>query len=70
MEEEIIVGIDIGTTKVCTLIARVEEDDSFRILGVGIEVSDGMRKGMIKKPRLSRHNTNKPKDAAVQPQTV
>jgi cell division protein FtsA len=47
MEEEIIVGIDIGTTKVCTLIARVEEDDSFRILGVGIEVSDGMRKGMI-----------------------
>ncbi|MGV8026956.1 MAG: cell division protein FtsA [Anaerolineaceae bacterium] len=47
MEEEIIVGIDIGTTKVCTLIARVEEGDSFRILGVGIEPSDGMRKGMI-----------------------
>lgn len=47
MEEEIIVGIDIGTTKVCTLIARMEEDDSFRILGVGIEPSDGMRKGMI-----------------------
>lgn len=47
MEEEIIVGIDIGTTKVCTLIARVEEDDSFCILGVGIEPSDGMRKGTI-----------------------
>ena len=47
MEEEIIVGIDIGTTKVCTLIARVEEDDSFRILGVGIEPCAGMRKGMI-----------------------
>ncbi len=47
MEEEIIVGIDIGTTKVCTLIARVEEDESFRILGVGIEPCAGMRKGMI-----------------------
>ncbi len=47
MEEEIIVGIDIGTTKVCTLIARVEEDESFRILGVGIEPCSGMRKGMI-----------------------
>ncbi|RJQ43403.1 MAG: cell division protein FtsA [Anaerolineaceae bacterium] len=47
MEEEIIVGIDVGTTKICTLIARVEEDESFRILGVGIEPSEGLRKGMI-----------------------
>jgi len=47
MEEEIIVGIDIGTTKVCTLIARAEQGGSFCILGVGIEPVNGMRKGMI-----------------------
>lgn len=47
MDEEIIVGIDIGTTKICTLIAHVEEDETFRILGVGIEPNQGMRKGMI-----------------------
>lgn len=47
MDEEIIVGIDIGTTKICTLIARMEEDDSLRIVGVGIEPNQGMRKGMI-----------------------
>ncbi|HLE52393.1 MAG TPA: cell division protein FtsA [Anaerolineales bacterium] len=46
MEEPIIVGIDIGTTKVCTLVARVEEDGPLRILGVGIEPSQGMRKGI------------------------
>lgn len=45
--EEIIVGIDVGTTKVCTLVGRVEDDKSIRILGVGIEPSDGIRKGII-----------------------
>ncbi len=47
MDEETIVGIDIGTTKICTLIANLAEDGSYRILGVGIEPSRGMRKGMI-----------------------
>ena len=47
MEEPIVVGIDIGTTKVCTLIARVEGERSLRILGVGIEPSQGIRKGTI-----------------------
>ncbi len=45
--EEIVVGIDVGTTKVCTLVGRVEDDNSIRILGVGIEPSDGIRKGVI-----------------------
>ena len=46
-EEPIVVGIDIGTTKVCTLVARVEGENSLRILGVGIEPSLGLRKGTI-----------------------
>src|SRR5512147_1298891 len=45
--EEIVVGIDVGTTKVCTLVGRVEDDRSIRILGVGIEPSEGIRKGMV-----------------------
>ncbi|HBG73926.1 MAG: cell division protein FtsA [Chloroflexi bacterium GWB2_49_20] len=45
--DEIIVGIDVGTTKICTLVGRVEEDDSIRILGVGIMPSDGIRRGVI-----------------------
>src|SRR5450759_1040387 len=47
MDEPVVVGIDIGTTKVCTLIARVEGERSLRILGVGIEPSQGIRKGTI-----------------------
>jgi cell division protein FtsA len=45
--DEIVVGIDVGTTKVCTLVGRVEAENSIRILGVGIEPSDGIRKGII-----------------------
>jgi cell division protein FtsA len=47
MEEPIVVGIDIGTTKVCTLVARVEGPNRMRILGVGIEPSQGIKKGTI-----------------------
>ena len=47
MDDPIVVGIDIGTTKVCTLVARVEGERNMRILGVGIEPSQGIRKGNI-----------------------
>src|SRR5512135_248933 len=45
--DEIVVGIDVGTTKTCTLVAGVENEDTMRILGVGIAPSEGIRKGVI-----------------------
>src|SRR5687767_9643709 len=45
--DEIVVGIDVGTTKVCTLVGRVENEKTLRILGVGVEPSAGIRKGII-----------------------
>ena len=47
MDEPIVVGIDVGTTKVCTLVGREEGPGQIRILGVGIEPAQGMRKGVI-----------------------
>lgn len=47
MSAPIVVGIDIGTTKICTLVARVENDGRVRVLGVGIEPSQGVRKGTV-----------------------
>jgi cell division protein FtsA len=43
---EIVVGIDVGTTKVCTLVGRVEPE-TIRILGSGVEPSEGIKKGVI-----------------------
>jgi cell division protein FtsA len=47
MESPVIVGIDVGTTKICTLVAREEAPGQLRILGVGIEPSEGIRKGVV-----------------------
>jgi cell division protein FtsA len=47
LDAPIIVGIDIGTTKICTLVARIESAEQVRILGVGIEPSKGINKGTI-----------------------
>lgn len=47
MDTPIIVGIDVGTTKVCTLVARMEDNGQMRILGVGVEPSKGLNKGII-----------------------
>jgi cell division protein FtsA len=47
MDEEILVGIDIGTTKICTLVAKEQAVGQLHILGVGIEPSQGLRKGVV-----------------------
>ena len=46
-EEPIVVGLDVGTTKICCLVARVENGSNLRILGVGIEPAKGIRKGIV-----------------------
>ncbi len=45
--ERTIVGIDVGTTKVCTLIGEVDEADNICVLGVGVAPSQGLNKGMV-----------------------
>ena len=40
-------AIDVGTTKVCTLIAQVSPDGELEIVGTGVEPSRGMRKGLV-----------------------
>jgi cell division protein FtsA len=42
-----VVGIDVGTTKVCTMVAEVRPDGRINILGVGIAPSKGLDKGMV-----------------------
>lgn len=43
---ELVVGIDIGTTKICTIVGEVRDDDTY-IVGLGVEPTTGMRKGMV-----------------------
>ncbi|MEE9186987.1 MAG: cell division protein FtsA, partial [Bacteroidota bacterium] len=46
-EGEIIVGLDIGTTKVCAVVAALSGDDRLNILGIGRSPSDGLTRGVV-----------------------
>lgn len=43
----LIVGLDIGTTKVCALVGTLVEDQRVEVRGVGMARSAGLRKGVI-----------------------
>jgi len=45
--ERIIAGIDVGTTKICTLVGEVDEKGTLSIVGVGVVPSRGLRKGVV-----------------------
>jgi len=45
--KDTIVGIDVGTTKICTLIGQMSDGLIPRIIGVGVVPSRGVRRGMI-----------------------
>ena len=46
-KEDVIVGLDIGTTKICAIIAERAEDDKIKIVGVGSTKSEGLRRGVV-----------------------
>jgi cell division protein FtsA len=45
--ERTIVGIDVGTTKICTLVGEVDEAGVLRVVGVGVAPARGIRKGVV-----------------------
>ena len=44
--ENIVVGLDIGTTKICAVVGEVSNDD-VNIIGIGTSPSIGLRKGVV-----------------------
>jgi cell division protein FtsA len=46
-KDGVVVGLDIGTTKVCAIVAEVDPDGTVDIIGVGQSPSRGLRKGVV-----------------------
>lgn len=42
-----VVGLDIGTTKICTVVGRPLEGGSLDIIGVGLHPSTGLKRGIV-----------------------
>jgi cell division protein FtsA len=56
MKRTKVAAIDVGTTKVCTIMGDIDAEGSLRILGVGVGPSQGLQKGLV-------INVNEAKDA-------
>jgi len=46
-KDNIIVGLDIGTTKICAMIAEPTEEGGIKLVGVGTARSEGLRRGVV-----------------------
>ena len=46
-KEKIIVGLEVGTSKVCAVVGEVLDDGNIMVVGVGQANSEGVRKGEI-----------------------
>lgn len=47
MSDKIVVGLDIGTTKICAIVGKRNEYGKINILGVGKAESDGVNRGVV-----------------------
>ncbi|HRE39703.1 MAG TPA: cell division protein FtsA [Ignavibacteria bacterium] len=48
--DNIIVGLDVGTTKICVLVSRINSDGNVEILGIGKAPSHGLHRGIVVNP--------------------
>jgi len=46
-EKNVIVGLDIGTTKVCTIVGAIKSGFEIEIIGIGTHPSHGLKKGSV-----------------------
>ena len=47
MQDKIVVGLDIGTTKICAIVGTKNEYGKLEVLGMGKAVSDGVIRGIV-----------------------
>mgnify|MGYP001480800752 CR=1 FL=1 len=50
-KNNIITGIDVGTTKIVAAVAE-KKDGTINIIGIGISNSDGLNKGIVREDAL------------------
>ncbi len=46
-QDTVLVGLDLGTTKVCAIVGEVKDDGQVDIIGIGISPSHGLKKGVV-----------------------
>jgi len=62
---EIIIALDIGTSKVLCLVADYDDDDNLRIIGVGQDECTGLNKGVVSEINTTVSSIKRAKDKAA-----
>ena len=52
--KNLIVGLDIGTSKVVAVVAEVLSDGRHEVIGLGQAESKGLKKGVVVRVRVQR----------------
>ena len=50
MKEKTYAAVDVGTTKIATLVAKVSSAGTMEVVALGHSTSEGMRKGVVVSP--------------------
>ncbi len=58
-KSEIIVGLDIGTTKICAIVGQEDEHGKLQILGMGKSDSEGVKRGVVTNIDLTIKSINR-----------
>jgi len=45
--KNLVVGLDIGTSKIVVIVGEVKPDGQLEVVGMGMHASSGMKKGMV-----------------------
>jgi len=61
---ELIVGLDIGTTKICVVVGEVHPNEEIDVIGIGVAPSIGIRKGVVVNIESTVHSIRKAIDEA------
>ena len=62
---EIIIALDIGTSKVLCLVADYDDDNNLRIIGVGQDECTGLHKGVVSEINSTVASIKRAKDKAA-----
>lgn len=54
--DNLVVGLDIGTSKVMVIVAQVDEDGCIEVIGTGHAPANGMRKGVVSNIESTVHS--------------
>ncbi len=65
MEQDIIVGLDIGTTKIACFVGIRSDNGQVKILGYGKTDSDGVEHGVVRNVELASRSVRKAVDQAA-----